>query len=714
MSGVVPSIPRFKFWKNGNTPVSNGSVTIYQAGTTTLADTYQDKALTILNANPVNLDADGECTFWTSTANSYRFVVTAGLNGTGATVDDIDNIPGGSHGETRDRVPLSDYSPSANGTTSDTTKVLSALTEASSRSGATVHIAGASAGYGVDRPVVGSQRGLPVPANVSVKGENSKLVLLGNSEFIYLGREQDRNDTTFVSFYGITAGVDYAQVTADTTTTTTALTVNTGDEAAFTAGDLVYVRLGQAAYDSAEPDWFYFAKVVSTASGSVTLDRPAGYALDVDASTTGDTTSGSATVANVAGIANVKPFMSVTGTGIPANTFVGTVSTTSFALVNSGGSAVNATASNVGVSLTIQTVARQRRIIKLTDIPENILIEGLYLQGATSGTPNAEFGIHMRYARNITFRNISGRDVGPGLIGGQFAENILIENVSLDACSARAQASKGRMFSFAECQGVTVVNYRAEKFDHVMAFIEGGCEQVRFIDGIVINNASGRSSTDQIFFLAGAQDLHVDGLRLEGDPCTIMQSSTDTKLIPPFLRNVSTSDSFSPAFGTVTRWFDVDHVDENVKMGNWFTFTKRKRFTLELTLQASKAAIQNFQLPNGVYAKIRATVTSKTGILSLGLSRGTGAAIPVPTAGGLALLNDMTVNVPFDFPKTNAYPWWIFGAGHPFTNPAQDKYVYYTTDGTLVAGTKVYIELEYFPNPTPTILQDTLTYWATT
>jgi hypothetical protein len=100
MSGVVPVIPRFKFFKNGNNPVSSGSVTVYLAGTLTLANTYQDQALTISNTNPVDLDAEGECTFWVDPANNYKFLVTTGLAGTGATVAGwpVDNIPGASAG----------------------------------------------------------------------------------------------------------------------------------------------------------------------------------------------------------------------------------------------------------------------------------------------------------------------------------------------------------------------------------------------------------------------------------------------------------------------------------------------------------------------------------------------------------------------------------------------------------------------------------------
>jgi hypothetical protein len=97
MSGVVPVVPRFKFTNAAGVPIAGGSVTVYLAGTTTLASTYQDRALTTLNTNPVTLDANGECLFWTSSANDYKFLLK---DAAGATVSGwpVDNIPGNGSG----------------------------------------------------------------------------------------------------------------------------------------------------------------------------------------------------------------------------------------------------------------------------------------------------------------------------------------------------------------------------------------------------------------------------------------------------------------------------------------------------------------------------------------------------------------------------------------------------------------------------------------
>lgn len=522
----------------------------------------------------------------------------------------------------------------------DTSPLLVTLVNEAGIHGGKVELKSGSS-YKIDRPYQGVQRGLPLAKGVSIDGNGANIYLSGNCDFFFLGRRRDWDDATNLSFYGVTPGVDYAQIVSDVASTSSSFTVANGDEAAFSAGDAVYVRLGQASYDSAEPDYFYYAKVVGTSPGLVQLDRPSGYA------------------------------MSVAATSNP----------------------------------------RQRRIIKVTDIPENQRIENLRLIGASSGAGNAEFGIHFRYAKNIDMRNISGSDVGAGLIGGQFGENISIDNVSIEQCSDRSQASKGRMFSFAECKGVTVNNYRAEKFDNVLAFIEGASEKIRFTNGVVVNNAPAHTSSEAIFYLAGGKDLLVDGLKLEGSPCPILAWSSGEKMRPPFLKNVEASESFAPAFSSITRWFDVDHVDENVKMGSWFNFSKKKRVTVEISILASQG-FKQIALPFGVYTKITATITDKTGVTGVALAHASGAN-PVPSAGGAALISSISNGVPFVFPKTDAYPWWAFGSAHPLTNPAVQKYVYYQSNGSVTAGAKLYLEIEYFPAAAPQILADTLTHFAT-
>ncbi|RJO60819.1 MAG: hypothetical protein C4542_08195 [Dehalococcoidia bacterium] len=56
--------PRYKSWKDDGTVNSGGFIYFYEAGTTTLKDTYQDAEATVANANPVELNSRGEAAIY--------------------------------------------------------------------------------------------------------------------------------------------------------------------------------------------------------------------------------------------------------------------------------------------------------------------------------------------------------------------------------------------------------------------------------------------------------------------------------------------------------------------------------------------------------------------------------------------------------------------------------------------------------------------------
>jgi hypothetical protein len=91
MSGLVLVSPKNQFFDSSGNPLASGTVTTYLAGTTTLATTYQDRALLTANTNPITLNARGECSIWGSISSTYKYVVK---DSTGATIYTEDNIPG--------------------------------------------------------------------------------------------------------------------------------------------------------------------------------------------------------------------------------------------------------------------------------------------------------------------------------------------------------------------------------------------------------------------------------------------------------------------------------------------------------------------------------------------------------------------------------------------------------------------------------------------
>lgn len=63
MSGLIQK-GKCQFFDGSGMPLAGGSVTFYVPGTTTFKDTYQDSGLSIVNPNPVILDANGEALVW--------------------------------------------------------------------------------------------------------------------------------------------------------------------------------------------------------------------------------------------------------------------------------------------------------------------------------------------------------------------------------------------------------------------------------------------------------------------------------------------------------------------------------------------------------------------------------------------------------------------------------------------------------------------------
>lgn len=72
MAEILPNALT-QFVDSNGKPLAGGSVYFYIPNTTTKKDTYQDSAQTILNTNPVILDANGQASIWGT--GSYRQVV---------------------------------------------------------------------------------------------------------------------------------------------------------------------------------------------------------------------------------------------------------------------------------------------------------------------------------------------------------------------------------------------------------------------------------------------------------------------------------------------------------------------------------------------------------------------------------------------------------------------------------------------------------------
>jgi hypothetical protein len=82
--------PLFKAFKADGEPAAGYKLYTYIGGTSTPQATYTTSALSVANANPVILDANGEAPIWMAAA-LYKLVLKTDLD---VTVWTIDNVSG--------------------------------------------------------------------------------------------------------------------------------------------------------------------------------------------------------------------------------------------------------------------------------------------------------------------------------------------------------------------------------------------------------------------------------------------------------------------------------------------------------------------------------------------------------------------------------------------------------------------------------------------
>lgn len=92
MTAQLSPTPVQKFFDNNGFPLFRGTLTTYQAGTTTPQATYVDSTQTTQNTNPITLNYRGECNLWLDPTLTYKFVLKDFF---GNLIWTVDNIQGG-------------------------------------------------------------------------------------------------------------------------------------------------------------------------------------------------------------------------------------------------------------------------------------------------------------------------------------------------------------------------------------------------------------------------------------------------------------------------------------------------------------------------------------------------------------------------------------------------------------------------------------------
>lgn len=186
------------------------------------------------------------------------------------------------------------------------------------------------------------------------------------------------------------------------------------------------------------------------------------HCLNGTVTPTGNTTSGSASVASVSSVSGVAVGMGVTGTGIPAGTVVAAVGTSTITLSQ------NATATGTGVTLTITGDVLKILLIKASPART---FDGTQTNVGTpgTGTPGAaNIGTDETSGTGYTSGGVTLGNVTPSLSGTTgittFSPNPSWTSASFSTtaaiiynASARAEGATGRTISVHDFGGTQTV-----------------------------------------------------------------------------------------------------------------------------------------------------------------------------------------------------------------------------------------------------------------
>ena len=510
------------------------------------------------------------------------------------------------------------YGAVGDGSTDDTAAINSAVVACHNAGGGIVWFPPTPSGYSIGRYVSGSQvnGGIQMRSGVSLKGNQTKLVLTNNCDFISVR-----------SFMG-------SQAIIQTNTSPTDTNLSVDSSAGFSVGNDVLVEIGQAAYDSGEPDKWFFATVAAVPDAThLTLDQPVCYAL------------------NQASVTNTQ----------------------------------------------------HKSVTKITEFMDGNSIDGFYLYAGDTTYGNAadtaESGVGSQVSRNLHISNISGYNVGSGLVSLQYCSNAEITNTSIKKCDTEGnnQASKGRCFAFAECDAIKVSNSYAANFQQQFAVVEAE-GSVHFQDIKIVNNYAGRNQGLPLFGLLGNSLTTVDGLRVQGNP-SYMYDSGGTGGCDITIRDLDWQASDLPTIANMSILEGRVNINAGYLAGNYWKDPQHYHATIPLT--ASMNGSQGFPLPAGLYRSIRGYVASATGLGGTYLDGGGGGHnidISAYLVSGASVL----------FPNIGLQP------GDGSNDGLNMRTLYPYTGSNLPAGDYITLDIEYWPvngqpNPLPTMASVTKT-----
>lgn len=160
---------------------------------------------------------------------------------------------------------------------------------------------------------------------------------------------------------------------------------------------------------------------------------------------------------------------------------------------------------------TTTSLAVNRKLTKVSAIAENMYIGGFHVVGNT----NLRHVVGVQWARFLRFEDITGVDVGSGLINAQWCDGCSAKDLYVKSCGAFGNTSKGRGISLSNVRNFLIENLSVDNFDGAAVYIESYSMGVQF-KSLRINNRSVARSQAYLIFCGYDCDLYVDGMVVTG------------------------------------------------------------------------------------------------------------------------------------------------------------------------------------------------------
>lgn len=160
---------------------------------------------------------------------------------------------------------------------------------------------------------------------------------------------------------------------------------------------------------------------------------------------------------------------------------------------------------------TTTSLAVNRRLMRVTNVAERMRFEGFHIQGGSS----LRHGIGVMWARHLLFKDLTGTDVGSGIINAQFCDNCSARDIYVYKSGAYSNTSKGRGISLSNVVAFLIENFTVDYFEAAALYCESYCIGVRVV-GFRMNQRNSARSQPYLIFVGADCDVDIDKLTVTG------------------------------------------------------------------------------------------------------------------------------------------------------------------------------------------------------